>query len=337
VAELTSIELCAGAGGQALGLERAGFRHLAAIEIDPWACQTLRMNRDNPRVPKDHRWNVIEADLFTFDPLVFEGIDVDLLAGGVPCPPFSIAGQQLGADDERDLFPKALEMIEVIRPRAVMLENVRGLSQPRFESYREDILAKLRELGYVPHWKLIKSSDYGVPQLRPRFILIALREEINEHFVWPDGTQNPPTVGEALQPLMKERGWPGAEAWAAKANGIAPTLVGGSKKHGGPDVGPSRARAAWAKLGVKGSSIAEDAPGPDHPIEEAPRLTVKMGGVIQGFPEGWVFAGGKTAAWRQVGNAFPPPVAEALGRGIADALRAGRVVNSQELELDKTA
>lgn len=337
MADLTSIELCAGAGGQALGLERAGFRHLAAIEIDPWACQTLRMNRDNPRVPKEHRWNVIEADLFTFDPTVFEGLDVDLLAGGVPCPPFSIAGQQLGADDERDLFPKALEMVEVIKPQAVMLENVRGLSQPRFDSYREGILKKLNDLGYVPHWKLIKSSDYGVPQLRPRFILIALRKDLDEYFTWPDGIETPPTVGEALGSLMAERGWPGAEEWAEKANSIAPTLVGGSKKHGGPDVGPSRARAAWAKLGVKGSSIAEEAPGPEHPVDEAPRLTVRMGGVVQGFPKNWTFAGGKTAAWRQVGNAFPPPVAEALGKAIAEALRSARAEVEQAEELGKIA
>lgn len=99
--------------------------------------------------------------------------------------------------------------------------------------------------------------------------------------------------------------------------------MGGSKKHGGPDVGPSRAREAWKKLGVKGSSIAEEPPHEDFPVGDEnnlPRLTVPMGGVIQGFPEDWQWAGGKTAQWRQVGNAFPPPVAAAIGRAIHKAL-----------------
>ena len=120
---LTSVEICAGAGGQAVGLENAGFEHLVAVEIDEFAVQTLRVNRPH--------WNVVEADVLEFDPEPYVG--ADLFAGGVPCPPFSIAGQQLGEDDERDLFPRALEMIKQIDPRAVMLENVKGLGQKRFE------------------------------------------------------------------------------------------------------------------------------------------------------------------------------------------------------------
>lgn len=249
------------------------------------------------------------------------------MAGGVPCPPFSIAGKQLGEGDERDLFPKALDIVADAKPQAVMLENVRGLSQPRFETYRRRVISRLEdELGYKVHWDLVKSSDYGVPQLRPRFILVALRPEVDAFFDWPVGDSAAPSVGEALRDLMADRGWPGAEIWAQQANSIAPTLVGGSKKHGGPDVGPSRARLAWKALGVKGSSIAEESPGPEFPLDEMPRLTVKMGGVLQGFPPEWRFQGGKTAAWRQVGNAFPPPVAEAFGRAIAEAIlqhRAG--------------
>ena len=130
---------------------------------------------------------------------------------------------------------------------------------------------------------------------------------------------------------MAANGWPGAKKWAENAQDIGPTLVGGSKKHGGPDVGPTRAREAWAKLGIKGSSIAEDAPGHDFPIDpaiEMPRLTVKMGGVLQGFPEDWKWQGGKTAAWKQVGNAFPPPVAAAVGRSITAALNKQSVSSS---------
>jgi len=315
---LTSVEICAGAGGQALGLEQAGFKHLAVVELDRHACATLRTNRP--------RWDVIEQDLHDWNPAGLEGID--LLAGGVPCPPFSKAGHQLGADDDRDLFPRALQLAEQLRPRAVMLENVRGLLDPAFDSYRADVgrrLAaikdKMEHIGYVARWKLLNASDFGVPQLRPRVIMVALREDLGE-FIWPEpsGKTIAPTVGEALKDLMAENGWRGVEDWVRKANAIAPTLVGGSKKHGGPDLGPTRARAAWLALGVDGKTIAEEAPGPD--FDGVPRLTVRMAARLQGFPDDWEITGKKTNAYRQVGNAFPPPVALAVGRQIAGAIRA---------------
>lgn len=310
---LTSVEICAGAGGQALGLENAGFEHLVAVEIDEFAVQTLRANRP--------QWNVVEADVLEFDPEPYVG--ADLFAGGVPCPPFSIAGQQLGEDDERDLFPRALEMIQQIDPRAVMLENVKGLGQKRFEDYRARIITRLERMGYSVFWKLLQAADFGVPQLRPRFILVAVKEEYAPYFSWPVANWQWKTVGEALEALMGQNGWTGAAEWAKRANKVAPTLVGGSKKHGGPDVGPTRAKAAWKELGVKGTSIAEHAPEGDFPTnldKDLPRLTVQMGGVIQGFPQDWIWQGKKTAQWRQVGNAFPPPVAEAVGLQIAAAL-----------------
>jgi DNA (cytosine-5)-methyltransferase 1 len=117
---------------------------------------------------------------------------------------------------------------------------------------------------------------------------------------------------------MARNGWRGANAWAKKANKIAPTLVGGSKKHGGPDLGPTRARAAWLTLGVDGRTIAEEAPPTG--FTGIPRLTVEMAARLQGFPEEWQFVGKKTHAYRQVGNAFPPPVAEAVGLQIAQAI-----------------
>lgn len=318
---LISLEICGGAGGQALGLESAGFRHAAVIEIDNWAVQTLRANRGEDGPHGD--WNVIHADILDVDATQWHG-QVDLFAGGVPCPPFSIAGKQLGADDERDLFPRAIEMVREIEPRAVMLENVRGLGQRRFDSYRAEIIKRLRELGYEVFWELLQAADYGVPQLRPRFILVAVKQEYATYFAWPKKHDIEVTVGEALHHLMAQDGWPGADEWARNANGVAPTLVGGSKKHGGPDVGPTRAKEAWRKFGIRGTSIANEPPSSDFPVDDPdnlPRLTVEMGGVIQGFPEEWQWAGGKTAQWRQVGNAFPPPVAEAVGRSIANAIR----------------
>jgi DNA (cytosine-5)-methyltransferase 1 len=126
---LTAIELCAGGGGQALGLGMAGFHHVAAVEYEPHFCTTLRRNRPH--------WKVVEDDIRNFRSQDYSG--VDLIAGGVPCPPFSIAGKQLGGDDERDMFPTALAIVEKIRPRAVLLENVPGLASAKFEDYRRGL------------------------------------------------------------------------------------------------------------------------------------------------------------------------------------------------------
>lgn len=308
---LTTVEICAGAGGQALGLDQAGFEHVAAVEIDKHACATLRLNKP--------RWRVFEEDLRNFSGTNFRG--VDLLAGGVPCPPFSIAGKQLGADDERDLFPEALRLVEEIRPAAVMLENVRGFASDRFTGYRASIIRRLERMGYVvPQYRVLNACEYGVPQLRPRFILVALRPAAASHFVWPRPKRRIPTVGETIGDLMASGGWPGSDAWIKGAQAMAPTVVGGSKKHGGPDLGPTRARREWAKLGVDGLGIADAPPGPEFPAGKMPKLTIPMVARVQGFPDTWKFSGGKTAAYRQVGNAFPPPVARAVGEAIRHAL-----------------
>jgi DNA (cytosine-5)-methyltransferase 1 len=309
MADLKCLEICAGAGGQALGLESAGFDHVALVDNDEAACATLRWNRP--------AWNVLHRDLAQFSAASFKGID--LLAGGVPCPPFSIAGMQRGQLDERDLFPQALRLVRECKPKAVMLENVRGLLDPRFASYRKQIQNELRRLRYVTGWRLLNASQFGVPQLRPRLILIALRKSDARHFSWPNPDPRPPkTVGAVLRKLMASAGWAGAEGWSRAACAIAPTIVGGSKKHGGPDLGPVRARKAWLRLGVDGKGIADFPPGPMH--NGLPRLTVQMVALLQGFPSDWEFVGKKTAAYRQVGNAFPPPVAKAIGEQILKCL-----------------
>lgn len=314
-----SLELCAGGGGQALGLEGAGFHHVGVVEYEPQFCTTLRLNRP--------QWNVIQQDIREFQPSQFG--DVDLIAGGVPCPPFSIAGKQLGSDDERDMFPTALNIIAKIRPRAIMLENVQGLASAKFKDYREDLLKRLSKLGYDAEWRVLQASDFGVPQLRPRFILVGMRPDDMVHFMWPRGTDFPPTVGETLVDLMGANGWLGTEEWAERANRIAPTLVGGSKKHGGPDLGPTRAKRQWRELGVDGMGLADEAPDVTFPEGKLPRLTVRMVARIQGFPDEWQFSGKKTAAYRQVGNAFPPPVAKAVGRRIIAAFKRKRISETE--------
>ena len=202
-----------------------------------------------------------------------------------------------------------------------MLENVRGMLDAKFASYREKVVARL-EPDYEVWWGLVQTSRFGVPQLRPRAVLVAIEKAAASAFVWPNEDDEIPaaTVGQALRAYMAERGWRGADSWAARANRVAPTLVGGSKKHGGPDLGPTRAKQEWLRLGVDALGLADDPP--DRDFVGLPRLTVRMASVLQGFdPNRWVIYGGKTAAYRQVGNAFPPPVAQAFGRRIREALR----------------
>lgn len=309
---LTCVEICAGAGGQALGLDMAGFHHVALIEYEKAYCDVLKSNRPE--------WNVICADVHDFNGMPYQGID--LLAGGVPCPPFSVASKQLGKEDDRDLFPEAIRLIREIKPRAVMLENVRGFLDAKFNDYRAHILQSIQDLGYTVTIKLLNACDYGVPQLRPRVVIIGIRKDEKGTFSYPaECLTATPTVGETLKPLMCANGWEYAEEWAQNANKIAPTIVGGSKKHGGPDLGPVRARRAWAELGVDGNGVANTAPCPG--FQGMPKLTKEMIALIQGFPPEWEFGEKKTAACRMIGNAFPPPVAKAVGTEIRRCLEYG--------------
>jgi DNA (cytosine-5)-methyltransferase 1 len=327
--ELTAVEICAGAGGQSLGLHLAGFRHTLAVELDRDAAATLERNLSRLASEEGGPRPVVAigdvADESVWVPEDYRG--VSLLAGGVPCPPFSIAGKQLGTSDERDLFAWAVEAAARVQPDAVLLENVRGLSMPRFAGYRQAVLDRFAELGYRADWRLLEAKDFGVPQLRPRFILVALRDEFAPYFTWPEPTPVGQTVGSALYDLMAANGWTGAEEWARRADRVAPTIVGGSKKHGGPDLGPTRAKREWRSIGVDGLGIADAAPGSDAPIDLVPKLTNEMVARIQGWAGPgfeWDFADGrgrKTATYRQIGNAFPPPVARAVGLAIASALR----------------
>lgn len=322
---LTSIEICAGAGGQALGLEMAGFDHLALVEYEADYCSCLKLNRPD--------WDVKCMDVRAFDGHPYRG-KIDLLAGGVPCPPFSVAGKQLGNEDERDLFPEMLRLTQEILPRAVMIENVRGLLDVKFDAYRRSILDKLEESGYKVHAKLLNASDYGVPQLRPRVIIVGIRKDINDTFSFPNA--NPlltPTVGDCIYDLMAANGWDGVDEWKKCADKIAPTIVGGSKKHGGPDLGPTRARKAWSDLNVDGKSIADAAPSKD--FVGLPRLTPRMIARIQGFPDDWEFGTRKTLACRMIGNAFPPPVAREVGLQIANVLNNKERIDNERAYISR--
>jgi DNA (cytosine-5)-methyltransferase 1 len=316
-------ELCAGAGGAAIGLEQAGFEPGVLVEIDADAVQTLRLNRPG--------WQVVQGDVADGHLLG----EFDLLSAGLPCTPHSRAGKQAGEDDERHLWHAADRIVTEARPRAVMFETASDILGEKFAIERLATATGLRTLGYTVFWETIDALWYGVSQHRRRAILVAFREPVAATaFRWPAAMpEAPPTVGQLLYPRMAANGWPGADAWRDGAAGWSPTIVGGSTKHGGPDLGPTQSRTAWARLGVDGSGVADGVPGPDGKYqrgvgkigdadEAGPMLTTGMGAALQGFPEDWSFHGGKTSRWRQIGNAFPPPAARAVGTSVRAALGA---------------
>jgi DNA (cytosine-5)-methyltransferase 1 len=338
VTDRSVVEICAGAGGQSLGLHLAGFRHRLAIEIDPTAAETLKLNFRRLRSDGEEEPTVMIGDVASkaiWDPAALRKEEITLLAGGVPCPPFSVAGKQLGSADERDLFAWAVEAAGQLKPKAVLLENVRGLNDARFTGYRQAVVDRFAKLGYTAFWELLEAKDYGVAQLRPRMILVAFLTELDraKYFAWPEPEEKTATVSEVVGELMAVNDWDPEylAKWREAANRIAPTIVGGSKKHGGADLGPTRAKRAWEELWTDAHGLANEAPGPGWRIEDHPRgpkLTVEMVARIQGWHGEdyyWEFAGKKTSQYRQVGNAFPPPVARKVGEAIRKALEGNDV------------
>jgi DNA (cytosine-5)-methyltransferase 1 len=318
---LRSLELCAGAGGQALGLERAGFDPVLLIDTKDVAIDTLRMNRPE--------WNVRRMDLIDFDPDDEEGaFEVDLLSAGLPrVEAASSQNRPGGSSEELKLLHKTISLVHAVWPQALLIENVPDLvTKDRYEDDRKEIEAELAHLKYSFRWLVVNAADHGVPQERKQGVLVAFRNKSAESFEMPPASFPPPTVGSVLLESMSSLGWEQAAEWAAQANRLAPTLVGGSDLRGGPDLGPSGSKRVWATMGVNGASIANTPPeagfkwdpsaGPAGMI----KLTVGQTALIQGFPEDWQFAGRKTKQCRQIGNASPPPVAHALGQAIRRVL-----------------
>ncbi|MEU7299295.1 DNA cytosine methyltransferase [Streptomyces sp. NPDC007206] len=327
--KLTFVDVCAGAGGLALGLERAGFEPRLLLDEDDDACRTLRANRPH--------WNVLKADLLEFDPVEHpEVYDVDLLAAGLPRVKSSAAVTRKSSDTEIRLIQATAYLVHAVQPRALIIENVPTLvDDDSFEPVRDFLRGELTHLGYELFWFALNASDFGVPQDRALGILAAVKRQWANAFRLPRPTVHEyVSVGEALVASMRSRGWPDADRWAAQATSVAPTLVGGSKTHGGPDFGPTGTKAKWRRMGVYTKSFGNEPPGRDFKWDPSlgddglVRITVDQTALLQGFPESWEIAGLKTARYRQIGHATPPPVAEALGRAVTEALSRDPAVSA---------
>ncbi|MEU4167577.1 DUF6339 family protein [Streptomyces sp. NPDC026665] len=314
---LSSVEVCAGSGAQALGLERAGFDPVLLIDSKADACFTIDLNRPG--------WDVICIEVADFHPdMRPETRGVDLVSGGLPRVKSSATTGRSEDTEERGVLRAVMGLIREIAPKAVLLENVPDLVEsPAFEIDRSWIEAELGNAGYRWSWRVLNASDFGVPQNRSSGFLVALKDPYFSRFAWPEAsTLRPPTVGQALGPSMAADGWPGAEQWIKGADRIAPALVGGSDRRGGADLGPTGSKKAWASLGVNGNSLGDAPPDSSFPADGQPKLTVEQAATIQAIPAEWRFFGGKTSRYRQIGHAMPPPLATAVGQAVATALRS---------------
>ncbi|MER5614296.1 DNA cytosine methyltransferase [Streptomyces sp. NPDC002215] len=312
---LRFVDVCAGAGGLALGLERAGFEPVLLLDRKPVACETLRRNRP--------AWKILEMDLLDFVPDEYpETYDVDLLSAGLPRVKSSATAARAESGEELRLLEAAVLLAHSVQPRALIIENVPGLvDAPEFEDVREFIRKELEHLGYRFVWFVLNAADFGVPQDRKQGVLVALKQQYFDAFSPPAPTAGSHApVGRALRDSMAARGWSGVDAWAAQALSVAPTLVGGSENRGGADLGPTGTKKAWERMRVNGGALADEVPGPEVGPSEMIKLTVPQTALLQAFPSQWQFAGKKTARYRQIGHASPPPVGTALGLAIAAAL-----------------
>ncbi|GGG67091.1 cytosine-specific methyltransferase [Kocuria dechangensis] len=269
-------------------------------------------------------------DLLDFDPRDHHGLeDIDLLSAGLPRVQASAASNRSrGSSHELELLMATVKLAQSLRPRALLIDNVAELAVAgAYGGIREQIHDKLAQLGYRYKWFVLNAVDFQVPQDRKHGFLVALQGDLIDGFQVPSPSrQSPPTTGEALLASMASRGWAHAAEWARLADKVAPTVVGGSWERGGADLGPTGSKRAWARIGVDGGTVADEVPGPDFSWDPSlgrsgmMALTTAQVARLQGFPAEWLVAGRKTARYRQVANASPPPLAQAVGEAIVTAL-----------------
>lgn len=307
---LTSLELFAGAGGLALGLEAAGFHPKALVEIDREACRTLRHNRPG--------WMVLEASVADLQYSHFG--PVDLLAGGFPCQPFSIAGDRLGFDDPRSLYPEMVRAITEVRPKVVLAENVKGLLSMDGGRTLEKILGDLDQAGYKTHWKVLDATRYGVPQTRQRLIIVGTRKDLEGCYEFPPEDPYTAILGDRLEGLEDYPGSPYLE----DRRGIFDLLPEGGRwvdqpeeiLRAYPDLTPKLRKARRLSRGAPAPTLLTRVCSDHcHPTETR-LLNTREYATIQTFPESWEFLGNKTAVYRQIGNAVPVEMARRIGESL---------------------
>lgn len=326
----TSIELFAGAGGLALGMEKAGFSHILLNEIDHSACETLRKNRPN--------WNVVENDIHEIDFTAFKD-KVDLLTGGFPCQAFSFAGKRLGFEETRGtLFFELARAVKECNPKVFMAENVKGLLEHDKGRTLQVIKDVIAELGYtLIEPRILRALQYDVPQKRERLILIAIRNDIAPfvQYKWPNVSKNFRTLRDAFYagdlydcdvPFSVGQNYPENKRkvmelvpeggdWRNLPEDVAKSYMKGSYYLGGGKTGMARRLAMDEASLTLTCSPAQKQTERCHPLETRP-LTVREYARIQTFPDDWMFSGTISSQYKQIGNAVPVNLSWAIGRSL---------------------
>lgn len=332
----TSVELFAGGGGLALGMEKAGFCHQLLNEFDHSACETLKRNRPE--------WNVVNGDIHEIDFHPYRDT-IDFLSGGFPCQAFSFAGKRLGFEETRGtLFFELARAVKEIRPKVFLAENVKGLLDHDHGRTLQTIKNVIAELGYtLVEPKVLRAIQYNVPQKRERLILIAIRNDLAPfaQFKWPDvaptvrtlrdafyagtlyATDVPPSDGQKypeskriVMELVPEGG-----DWRNLPDDVARKYMKGSYNLGGGKTGMARRLALDEPSLTLTCAPAQKQTERCHPLETRP-LTVREYARIQTFPDDWQFAGNLQSQYRQIGNAVPVNLSWAIGRAVIRMLNS---------------
>ena len=326
--EYSVIELFTGAGGMAIGFEEAGLKCVALNEIDKWACQTLKMNRPD--------WNVIEGDIKSYEFSSYNG-NVDLVAGGFPCQAFSYAGKRLGLEDARGtLFYEFARVVKEVSPPICVGENVRGLLSHMGGETLQGMLSILDEIGYnVAPIKVLKATNYRVPQKRERLILVGIRKDIPLQFEYPQPHEKTYSLKDALKkgdlfdsnvPKSEGARYPKSKIevldlippkgyWRDLPIELQKKYMGGSFYLGGGKTGMAR-RIGWDEPCLTLTcSPAQKQTERCHPDETRP-FTVREYARIQTFPDNWQFSGSIAQKYKQIGNAVPVNLAKEIGLSI---------------------
>lgn len=346
-----AISFFSGAMGLDIGLEKAGLHIAIGQDLEMTCVETMRANGHN----------VLEGDIREIEPqrvLDLAGLDIGepfLICGGPPCQPFSTAGKRLGINDPRgSLFMDYIRMIDYIRPRFFIMENVKGImsaplkhvpivernkneAEQQFGTVLEVILSEFDKLGYKTVYGVLDAVNYGVPQFRERFVLVGSRDyediflPIPTHFQMHQKAEYRwQTVGEAIQDIEEENGEcavlsqerahylemiPEGGNWKNLPEEIKPIAMGGAYKSGGGKAGFYRRLSYSQPAPTVVTSPVQKATMMCHPRANRP-LSVHEYARIQQFPEEWVFVGTTSAKYKQIGNAVPVGLAEAIGRAI---------------------
>ena len=329
--DVTAIELFAGAGGLALGLEEAGIKTLEHVEIDKACCETLKKNRPN--------WNIVCDDIHNVDFSKYAG-KVDIVTGGFPCQAFSYAGKKMGFNDVRGtLFYEFARCVKEVSPKMFMAENVRGLISHDGGRTLNTIISVFEDLGYKVQYKVLNASYYGVGQKRERIVLIGIRNNFETEFTYPIADKKQTTLKEALKDCPQSPGIsysekkakvfklvPPGGCWVDLPEDVAKEYMGKSYYSGGGKRGMAR-RISWDEPCLTLTcSPSQKQTDRCHPDEVRP-FTVREYARIQSFPDNWTFSGGIGSQYKQIGNAVPVELARRIGVEIVKSINEGQKIN----------